>query len=167
MTPEEVRTAINAVLSDKIVLSWWQLVLVILLTGVAAYLGSYLKKKGENLATKEDVARLTHEVEAVRTNYLRQIEDYKAELTRRTNAVEVAEVLADFLYANAPDKKEFMTKVWKLSLTLPPDIVMQMATTIAEAKKSGTNPKELLVKVRKLIHGQADNVTAENLLHML
>jgi hypothetical protein len=66
MTPEEVRTAINVVLSDKTVLSWWQLVLVILLTGVAAYLGSYLKKKGENLATKEDVARLTHEVEAVK-----------------------------------------------------------------------------------------------------
>jgi Ca2+-dependent lipid-binding protein len=43
MTPEEVRTVVNSLLSDKIVMSWWQLAIVILLTGVAAYFGAYLK----------------------------------------------------------------------------------------------------------------------------
>jgi hypothetical protein len=59
MNPEEVRVVINAALADKIVLNWWQLVLLVLLTGIAAYLGAYLRKKGEDLATKEDMARLT------------------------------------------------------------------------------------------------------------
>ncbi|HNX05480.1 MAG TPA: hypothetical protein PKI32_08255, partial [Opitutales bacterium] len=88
MSPEEVRVAVNSMLSDKIVMSWWQLGIVILLTGVAAYLGSYLKKKGENLATKEDIKTLTQSVESVRTEYMKQLEDYKAELARRTNAVD-------------------------------------------------------------------------------
>jgi ribosomal protein L22 len=103
----------------------------------------------------------------VRTEYLKQIEDYKAELSRRSNAVEVAEVLADFFYASAPKKKELMTKVWKLSVSLPPEIVKNMASAIADAENNQTNPKELLVKARKLIHGAGDDVTAENLLHML
>jgi hypothetical protein len=34
-------------------------------SGVGAYLGSYLKKKGENLATHEDIDKLIHQVSAV------------------------------------------------------------------------------------------------------
>lgn len=163
MTPEEIRSAINAVLADKVVLTWWQLGLVILLTGLAAYLGAYLKKKGENLATKEDIAELTRKVESVRTEYLKQLEDYKTELARRTNAIEVAELLADYFY---PDNKQYIAKVWKLSLSLPADLVKQLSTTLVDAKKGGANPKELLVKVRKLIHGATDDVIAENLIHL-
>lgn len=41
------------------------------------YLPGYIKKKGENLATKEDVAGITHQVERVRTQYLVDLEGYK------------------------------------------------------------------------------------------
>lgn len=80
MTPEELRSAINGILADKIVLSWGQLAVGVLLTSCAAYLGAYLKQKGQNLATKEDVEALTRQVESVKTEYVRQIEDFKAQL---------------------------------------------------------------------------------------
>ncbi len=42
-------------------------------SGAVAYLGSYLKKKGENLATHEDIDKLVHQVSAVTTT-TKQIE---------------------------------------------------------------------------------------------
>jgi hypothetical protein len=39
------------------------------------YLPSYLSKKGENLATKEDIAAITHEVEKVRSEYAERLEN--------------------------------------------------------------------------------------------
>jgi hypothetical protein len=41
--------------------------------GTGAYLGSYLKKKGENLATHEDINKLVDQVSAV-TTATKQIE---------------------------------------------------------------------------------------------
>lgn len=49
---------------------------------LSAYLGAYFKRKGENLATREDIQKLTKEVEEVRTVYQKRIEDYRAELDR-------------------------------------------------------------------------------------
>jgi hypothetical protein len=46
-------------------------VITVVVAGGGAYLGSYLKKKGENWATKEDVkelTRITKEIEAKITN---------------------------------------------------------------------------------------------------
>jgi hypothetical protein len=49
------------------------LIVTALVAGVAAYLGSYLKKKGENLATHEDIDKLVSQVSAV-TAATKQIE---------------------------------------------------------------------------------------------
>jgi len=45
----------------------WKFVLVVLCAGIGAYLGSYLKRKGENLATHEDIDKLVGQVRAVTT----------------------------------------------------------------------------------------------------
>lgn len=45
----------------------WKFVFVVLCAGVGAYLGSYLKRKGENLATHEDINALVEQVSAVTT----------------------------------------------------------------------------------------------------
>jgi hypothetical protein len=47
--------------------------LTIIASGLAAYLGSYLKKKGENLATHEDIDKLLAQVTAV-TQATKEIE---------------------------------------------------------------------------------------------
>ena len=44
------------------------------------YTSGYLQKKGENLATKEDIAVITHEIEGVRLQYSRQAAEIRAEL---------------------------------------------------------------------------------------
>ena len=53
-----------------------------------SYLFTYLAKKGENLATKEDVAAITHEVERVRTQYTVLVEDTKAKHQLRMSALD-------------------------------------------------------------------------------
>jgi hypothetical protein len=65
----------------------------ILATGIAwlvikYYLSSYLSEKGKNLATKEDIAGITDQVEAVRTQYSTLIEELKARHQLRLAAID-------------------------------------------------------------------------------
>ena len=60
------------------------LVLFAVASGVGAYFGAYFRKKGSNLATKEDIGKITREVEAVRAAFTRDIEDRKAAQALRT-----------------------------------------------------------------------------------
>lgn len=59
--------------------------LTLLAVGVLAalaksYLPSYMKKKGENLATKEDISVITEEVEKVRSLHAVEVESFKTSL---------------------------------------------------------------------------------------
>src|SRR5216683_2857063 len=60
-------------------------VLVLVGTGVALvalrnYLPSYLRQKGQNLATKEDIAGITASIEGVRAQYAASLEHLKQSL---------------------------------------------------------------------------------------
>jgi hypothetical protein len=46
-----------------------------------SYLPGYFRKKGENLATKEDIAEITHQIENVKHEYATQLENAKADLS--------------------------------------------------------------------------------------
>ena len=46
-----------------------------------SYFPGYFKKKGENLATKEDIADITHQIENVKHEYATQLENAKADLS--------------------------------------------------------------------------------------
>lgn len=50
---------------------------IIVLYSLKSYIPSYLSKKAENLATREDIAVITHEIEKVRTQYSVQLEELK------------------------------------------------------------------------------------------
>jgi hypothetical protein len=54
---------------------------------VKSYFPSYLSKKAENLATKEDIAEITKRVEAVRSSYAVSLENLKAEHQLRSAAI--------------------------------------------------------------------------------
>lgn len=45
------------------------------------FLPGYAKKKGENLATKEDINEITREIESAKLDYASQLENTKAELS--------------------------------------------------------------------------------------
>lgn len=52
------------------------------------YLPAYLGEKGKNLATREDIAEITHEVERVRTQYAALLEELKTRNTLRMAALD-------------------------------------------------------------------------------
>ena len=43
---------------------------------IGSFLGSYIRRKGENLATKEDISEITKIIESIKTNNAFKIEDY-------------------------------------------------------------------------------------------
>lgn len=49
---------------------------------VKAYLPAYFSKKGENLATKEDIGEITEQVERIKTLYSAQMESFRASIAQ-------------------------------------------------------------------------------------
>lgn len=82
------------------------------------YLFSYSSEKGKNLATKEDIAKITREIESVKSEYLVEFEKVKIELSKLLHqknevwimkrnaclkALELANaVLSNYEYENLP-----------------------------------------------------------------
>ena len=64
--------------------TYLQIVTLLAIGGVGLFLRQYLRtymtKKGENLATKEDIGEITHRIEEARTQYLEVIERLRASL---------------------------------------------------------------------------------------
>ncbi|MGO9613971.1 MAG: hypothetical protein ACLPX5_13185 [Dissulfurispiraceae bacterium] len=56
------------------------LVLCFCIVGGGIYLGQYLSDKAKNLASREDVAAITRQIEAAKIDYSRQIEEFKSDL---------------------------------------------------------------------------------------
>ena len=50
-----------------------------------SFLPKYYSKKGENLATKEDIAEITDKIESVKHEYANNLESVKAELSSKLN----------------------------------------------------------------------------------
>ena len=78
MTPEEVQIIVQSVLHDGFAFPWWAYVVPSVIAFAGAYLGSYMKRKAENLATKEDFDDLL--VQVKRTTA--ETENIKAEISR-------------------------------------------------------------------------------------
>ena len=169
MNSEEIRAVIEQVIASKIVLTYWQFALFIFLSAVAAYFGAYLKQKGMNLATKEDVAQLTAKVAEINTDYAKRLEEYRYEIKVREQAAKVAEymVVACQLQESSPpaDYERANRLAWELAMWLPPEIYRCMAESLANPTEVN-NPLVVVVAVRKLLLGDnAGDLRVDNLLH--
>jgi len=80
MDPEKLKALIEEAISNSDPFAWWFFILVILLSAIGAFLGSYFRKKAENVATKEDIENITDKIEKVRSQYSEQLETVKASL---------------------------------------------------------------------------------------
>lgn len=116
MTTEQIDRLIEAVSSLDRGNDLWALVVMILVvpiaSGLAAYCGSYLRKKGENLATKEDLRNITTTVESIRAELETKKELTLAALDRRLAAHQEAFTLwrTLVLISNKQDNQEACTK---------------------------------------------------------
>jgi len=74
MTPAEIANIVQRVVSEGTHFPWWVYLWILLAPLAGGFLGAYLKKKAENLATKEDyeslltqVKKTTEETESIKT----------------------------------------------------------------------------------------------------
>ncbi len=62
MSPEEIELLVLRAIDEGLAFPWWLYLSVLFLTFVGGFLGAYLKRKGENFATKEDFDSLLNQV---------------------------------------------------------------------------------------------------------
>jgi hypothetical protein len=82
MNPEEIKKIIETAIDNKIEYYWVYLIVSVLLSLVTVFLFQYLKDKGKNYATKQDIADITRKIEDVRAEIQNQqeIEKQKRQL---------------------------------------------------------------------------------------
>lgn len=74
MNSEPVYEIIKRALDEGVSLHTSALLLVGVLALIGSYIGSYLRIKARNLATKEDIVGITNKVESIKAEYARQFE---------------------------------------------------------------------------------------------
>src|SRR5208283_809832 len=74
----------------KIIMQWMDYLPIgifqAVITGVVWFLASYLKAKGKNLATSEDIKEITDKIESAKTEYAKELEGLKSQLNAKFHA---------------------------------------------------------------------------------
>ncbi len=76
----QIKSIVEEAVKNAGQFKWWLYLLILVIAASGSFLGSYLKKKAENLATKEDIEDITKKIEEIRSGYNAQIEFLKASL---------------------------------------------------------------------------------------
>jgi hypothetical protein len=80
MSPEEVRTIVEAATRDALRFPWWSYMLAFLLSMAGAYFGSYVKRKAEDRATQENFDKLREQLRKT----TQDTEEIKTTLSRKS-----------------------------------------------------------------------------------
>ena len=80
--------------------------------------------------------------------------------------MKIAQLLAEFSYNRKEMKHEYVADIWALSLWLPPPLVYHLTEFLVGKNPAYRDPKELLVKIRKELHGADDPVEASQIAHV-
>lgn len=121
MDPETVRKMLQEVAQQQVTLTWWTYLVFAIIAAASAYVGAYLKKKGESYATREDFDTLLDQVK--KTN--QATEQIKTAIARRS----------DF-------EKQVLLDQYKLVVDLETKI-MTVATNL-NRERSGTHVPDFI-----------------------
>ena len=80
MSYEQIKIVVEEAIRNATIVDWRIYVLIIVFSAIGGFLGAYLKKKAENLATKGDIKDITQKIEDIRLQYSKQLELHKASL---------------------------------------------------------------------------------------
>jgi len=175
MNTEDVQRIVQMVLDQEQAFNWWPVIISIVILGVGAYiLRGYLVKKGENLATKEDIEEITTKVESVKASFQKEntvfLEKLRWELKAREQAERVAEYLTiarDLKESDSPEEYRRANRLnWELAMWLPEDLYKAMVDAVAKPISSENNPLSVVVAIRKYLLGDAaGQLTQDNIAH--
>ena len=78
MEVELIREIISLLkdLKAGVSVNWISIFLIGIIVLIASFLGSYIRRKGQNLATKEDISEITKKIEGIRADYAKKIENH-------------------------------------------------------------------------------------------
>lgn len=86
MTPEDFEKMHQLIENSNQLSFGYQFVIILvsMVTGMLLNFGtSYLKKKGENHATKKDIAEITQQIESVKTENQKELEEFKFQIIQK------------------------------------------------------------------------------------
>ena len=112
MNPEEIKKIIETIIDNKIEYYWLYLILSVILSLVTVFLFQYLKDKGKNYATKQDVANITRKIEDVKAEIQNQQEVEKQKRQLKYDALLQSLTLMDANLSHLliPGKGQKITK---------------------------------------------------------
>lgn len=78
METEFIREIISLLrdLKAGISVNYTSVILIGIIVFIASFIGSYIRRKGQNLATKEDISEITNKIESIRADYAKNIESF-------------------------------------------------------------------------------------------
>lgn len=66
MSAEEIRVIVESAIQKNLYFEWWPYLVIAILSSISAFFGAWLKKRGEDFATKQSIRDLTHLVETIK-----------------------------------------------------------------------------------------------------
>ena len=75
MDIENFRIIVEDAIRQADPFKWWLYLILIVIAGAASFLGSYLRRKAEQIAIKENIAEITLKIEQVRFDFSKSIEE--------------------------------------------------------------------------------------------
>jgi hypothetical protein len=151
MDPEIVKLIHQAVQSGLASASWIVMIGGIIAAGIGAWLGSYLKSKGEHLATKEDFDELIRQVSA----QTKATETIKAEVAEKL-AVST-ESLKTELSVWAGFRNDVLKQMWSAHRAVVDAMTnVILRTQQAEATKELSSIETEITSYRQCVHRSLD-----------
>jgi len=84
MTPEEIQLYVEGVVAKRESFALIFFILSPVVTLLLYHMGAYLKHKGQNLATKEDIGEITDKIESAKAAYTQDLEQLRSALSTRS-----------------------------------------------------------------------------------
>ena len=93
----------------------------------------------------------------------RELEDYRADLKRKEQAIQLAEVLSDYFSEN-DECRRFNKALWEIALTMPPEVMAKIQCCLSGEDPSMT-VKDLLAYLRQKIEPKAAPLPSDTIVH--
>lgn len=168
MNPDELKSIIESVIDNKVKYYWLYLILSIALSLLAIFIFQYLKDKGANYATKQDIAGITKKIEDVKANIQNQqdVERQKRQLKYDAILKSLSLIDAHLSHILVPNEGQKVKKQYALTevarechssliLTCETTEILELFAQIMFGPKNNNKkqeaPTELLNKYRNLV----------------